>query len=173
MSTILRTSCVCGWETKGSEDEVVAATLDHGLRVHNMAGTREQVLERAERLDAEPAAEQARDDEPSPQPEPTARVVDNPARSRYEIVVGDQVVGFTNYDLAGDRITLNHTEIDPSVEGRGYGSRLASAALKMARDRGSRIVVTCPFITAYVRRHQADYPDIDLLAGKVRIGRTG
>jgi uncharacterized protein len=159
MSTMLRTSCVCGWEGKGSEDEVVAATLDHGLRVHNMAGTREQVLERAERVEDEP--------------EPAARVVDNSDRSRYEIAVGDQVVGYTNYEVAGDRITLNHTEIDPSVEGRGYGSRLAAGVLQMTRDRGLRIIVTCPFITAYVRRHKADYPDIDLLAGKVRIGRAG
>jgi hypothetical protein len=47
MSEQLRTSCVCGWEAVGPEDEVVEKTLDHGLRVHNMAGTREEVLERA------------------------------------------------------------------------------------------------------------------------------
>ena len=50
MSELLRTSCVCGWEKVGTEDEVVEATLDHGLRVHNMAGTREEVLQRAERI---------------------------------------------------------------------------------------------------------------------------
>ena len=36
--------CACGWETKGEEDEVVAATQAHGRRVHNMESTREQVL---------------------------------------------------------------------------------------------------------------------------------
>jgi predicted small metal-binding protein len=36
--------CACGWETMGTEDEVVAATTDHGLRLHNMTPTREQVL---------------------------------------------------------------------------------------------------------------------------------
>jgi predicted small metal-binding protein len=51
MTQTLRTRCVCGWETTGPEDDVVAATLDHGLRVHNMGGTREDVLQRAERLD--------------------------------------------------------------------------------------------------------------------------
>jgi predicted small metal-binding protein len=44
----IRTSCSCGWEANGPEGEVVAATIDHGLRVHNMAATAEQVLERAE-----------------------------------------------------------------------------------------------------------------------------
>jgi predicted small metal-binding protein len=36
--------CACGWEVTGSEDEVVDATIDHGLRIHNMEATREQVL---------------------------------------------------------------------------------------------------------------------------------
>jgi hypothetical protein len=52
MGQQLRTRCVCGWESTGSEDEVVTATLDHGRMVHNMEGTRDEVLARAERLSA-------------------------------------------------------------------------------------------------------------------------
>jgi predicted small metal-binding protein len=48
----LRVGCACGWFVVGTEAEVVPAVLDHGLRVHNMSGTREQVLANAERLDA-------------------------------------------------------------------------------------------------------------------------
>ena len=62
MGQQLRTSCVCGWESTGAEDEVVAATLDHGRRVHNMEGTRDDVLARAERLPA--AADAATDARP-------------------------------------------------------------------------------------------------------------
>jgi predicted small metal-binding protein len=35
--------CACGWEVSGSEDEVIAATIDHGRRIHNMEATDEQV----------------------------------------------------------------------------------------------------------------------------------
>ena len=164
MGDTLRTSCVCGWETTGPEDEVVAATLDHGLRVHNMGGTREQVLERAERLDAAP--------EPEPVPEPEARIVDAPERKRFELIVGDRVVGFTQYRLGDTWISLDHTEIDPSLEGRGYGSKLAAGVLEATRERGLRAIVVCPFISAYLRRHRDDYPDVDHHAGKVRVGRT-
>jgi len=52
MGQQLRTRCVCGWESTGSEDEVVTATLDHGRSVHNMEGTRDDVLARAERVPA-------------------------------------------------------------------------------------------------------------------------
>ena len=47
---ILRTRCACGWESVGPEAVVVAATLDHARSIHNMEGTREGVLERAEDL---------------------------------------------------------------------------------------------------------------------------
>ena len=51
----LRVGCACGWEVVGTEDEVVGAVLEHGERVHNMTGTREQVLANAERVDPSPA----------------------------------------------------------------------------------------------------------------------
>lgn len=53
-STHLR--CVCGWETTGAEDEVVAAAIEHGLRVHNMRATREEVLALIVREPVPPAA---------------------------------------------------------------------------------------------------------------------
>jgi predicted small metal-binding protein len=50
----LRVRCACGWETSGTEDEVVAATREHGRRVHNMESSREEVLAMAVRADAGP-----------------------------------------------------------------------------------------------------------------------
>ncbi|HEY6569233.1 MAG TPA: hypothetical protein VIZ22_03040 [Candidatus Limnocylindrales bacterium] len=47
----LRSSCACGWEVTGTADEVVAATIEHGGKVHNMEATRDQVLARAEVVD--------------------------------------------------------------------------------------------------------------------------
>jgi hypothetical protein len=53
---LIRTRCVCGWESVGPVDEVVAATLEHGQLIHNMASTREQVLAQAEVVEAGDAA---------------------------------------------------------------------------------------------------------------------
>lgn len=39
--------CACGWETTGLEDDVIAATIDHGRRLHNMTPTRDEVLDMA------------------------------------------------------------------------------------------------------------------------------
>jgi predicted small metal-binding protein len=40
----MRVRCVCGWETEGDEDKVVATTQAHGRQLHNMEATREQVV---------------------------------------------------------------------------------------------------------------------------------
>lgn len=40
----LQVTCACGWQTVGSEAEVVEATKAHGVELHNMDVTREQVL---------------------------------------------------------------------------------------------------------------------------------
>jgi predicted small metal-binding protein len=39
-----RIRCACGWETRGTESDVVAAATEHGRRVHNMIPTRDEVL---------------------------------------------------------------------------------------------------------------------------------
>lgn len=36
--------CACGWETIGTEDDVIVATTEHGRRLHNMEPTRDEVL---------------------------------------------------------------------------------------------------------------------------------
>ncbi len=41
---LLRLRCACGWETAGTAEEVVAATQEHGRRLHNMEATRDEVL---------------------------------------------------------------------------------------------------------------------------------
>lgn len=44
MSTTMRVRCTCGWETTGTEDDVVTATAEHGERIHNMRATRDEIL---------------------------------------------------------------------------------------------------------------------------------
>jgi predicted small metal-binding protein len=57
---ILTTQCACGWEVTGPEDDVVAAVIEHGQRLHNMTATREAVLANAHRVDAPPDEDQGK-----------------------------------------------------------------------------------------------------------------
>lgn len=87
-------------------------------------------------------------------------IVDNPDESRYEARLGGQVVGISQYELRGRRITFLHTEVDPSVEGRGIGSRLARGVLADTRARNLGVTALCPFIAAFLRRHESEYRDL-------------
>ncbi len=87
----------------------------------------------------------------SDRPEVTVREVTD--RQRYEAVVDGQVAGFVTYDLDDTTIDFLHTQADDAFDGRGVGSALARGALEGARERGLRVVATCPFIRAYLARH--------------------
>jgi predicted GNAT family acetyltransferase len=81
------------------------------------------------------------------------QITDNPSQNRYEARLGQDVIGFIDYHLRPRRITLLHTEVDPAAEGTGVGSQLVAGALENIRSRGLSVVVVCPFIRAYIRRH--------------------
>ena len=88
-------------------------------------------------------------------------VVDVPERGRFEIRDGERAVGFASYHVDGGLMTLPHTEVDPSVGGRGLGTRLVSAVLAAARDRQLHVLPYCSFIRKYLLDHPED---LDLVA---------
>jgi predicted GNAT family acetyltransferase len=85
-------------------------------------------------------------------------ITDRPERSRYEIVIGDQVA-YLDYRRRDDRVILVHTEVPVSLRNRGLGTVLAKHGLDEARRSGQEVIVKCPFITTWLRRHH-QYDDI-------------
>jgi predicted GNAT family acetyltransferase len=83
------------------------------------------------------------------------QVRDNPDRSRFEVLVDEERVGYLRYRRFPDRIDLIHTEILPQHEGRGYGSVLIAGALAQAREEGLEVIPHCPFVREYIERHPA------------------
>jgi uncharacterized protein len=86
-------------------------------------------------------------------PDQRVTVADRPVHGRYEIELGGERCGLLSYRLAGSVITHRHTEIDPSVGGRGLGSALVRFALDDARARGLTVIPRCPFVAAFIVRH--------------------
>lgn len=85
--------------------------------------------------------------------EPRIEVADNPERERYEIRVGEELAGFTQYRLRPGLIAFVHTEIDERFEGQGLGGRLIAFALDDVRARELAALPFCPFVSAYIQRH--------------------
>lgn len=91
---------------------------------------------------------------------PDVKVTRDRDRRRWEARVDDELAGVLVYRVDEARRTvLEHTEVLDAFEGRGVGSRLAGTALDEIRAEGGRVVVECPFVRGWVRRHR-EYDDI-------------
>ena len=87
------------------------------------------------------------------------RVGDAPDRSRFEIQVGGEVAGFSEYRRRPGVIAFIHTLTDPRFEGQGLASQLVRAALTEARSDGLSVLPFCPFVRAYIAGH-TEYLDL-------------
>ena len=88
-------------------------------------------------------------------------VVDVPERGRFEIRLGDRVVGLASYHVDDGTMTLPHTEVDPSMGGRGLGTELVAGVLAAARERGVTVLPYCSFVRHYIQQHPEE---MDLVA---------
>jgi len=98
-----------------------------------------------------------------------AEVRNNPSAHRYEIWVGGELAGYTQYLRRRGRIAFIHTKVYEPYEGLGLGSQLARAVLDDARARGLLVMPFCPFIANFIERHLDEYRDLvvpEMLAGE-------
>ena len=86
-------------------------------------------------------------------------VVDNSEKNRFETVVGENVAELRYHRRGAKTLVLLHTEVPTPIEGRGFAARLARHALEFARANGMDVVVRCPYVDAFIRRHP-EYKDL-------------
>jgi predicted GNAT family acetyltransferase len=86
-------------------------------------------------------------------------VVHNAAAGQFEIRSDTGGAAVLTYVQRGDTLDLMHTRVPGELEGQGYGGALAKAALDYARAQGLKVIPTCPFVSAYLRRHE-EYADL-------------
>ncbi|MDH6575326.1 putative GNAT family acetyltransferase [Kitasatospora sp. MAP5-34] len=80
-------------------------------------------------------------------------IQDATTANRFEAWIGGEVAGFAEYLRGEELVVYPHTAVEPAFEGRGIGGALARAALDDARARDLPVLVTCPFIKAWMLRH--------------------
>jgi len=79
-------------------------------------------------------------------------VRDNTERHRFELDADGQIA-YSNYRLSNGVLTILHTEVPKTMEGRGIGSALARGLLDIARSQGLKVQPLCPFVRAFMDRH--------------------
>jgi len=86
------------------------------------------------------------------------KVTDNKEQSRYEIELPDNTA-FISYHWRNDNRELMHTEVPQQYEGKGIASTLAKFVFEDARESGQKVVVYCPYLAAYLKKHP-EYNDV-------------
>lgn len=79
-------------------------------------------------------------------------VIDNAGKHRFELEEGGEVA-FADYRLRGDTVVIPHVEAPPALRGTGAAGRLMEGTLAMIRERGQKVIPSCPYADAYIRRH--------------------
>jgi predicted GNAT family acetyltransferase len=87
-------------------------------------------------------------------------VTDNPEASRLEVRLGDEVA-FTEYQRARGGMVFPHTVVPKAFEGKGVGSALVKAGLKMARDEDLKVIPLCSFWVSYLAKHPEYLDQVD------------
>jgi uncharacterized protein len=82
----------------------------------------------------------------------------DPEHSRFFVCLpgGDAELFYAPF--SEDVLDLQHTEVPLSGQGRGIGSALVRAALAYAREHGMRVMATCPYVRAWLRKHPEERP---------------
>lgn len=90
----------------------------------------------------------------------STRIVDVAERDHLEMFEGADYVGLLNYQRAKHLLIIEHTEIVPGRQGRGFGSQLVEAAFDQAKSEELRVIVVCPFAKNWLQRHP-EYAGLD------------
>jgi len=89
----------------------------------------------------------------------TLAIRHEPDARRFAADVDGKTAYITYRELDRQRLELDHTYVPQERRGGGIASQLTARALEYARERGFRVVPSCPFVAAYIERHP-EYRDL-------------
>ena len=76
----------------------------------------------------------------------------NEQQMRFEMQEGDDIA-FLEYRFYKKDIALMHTLVPENMEGKGIASALAAFAFNYAKENKKLVMVYCPFVATYIKRH--------------------
>ncbi|MFD1061698.1 GNAT family N-acetyltransferase [Winogradskyella litorisediminis] len=81
-------------------------------------------------------------------------------KGRFFIEYQSKVLAEMTYSNAGkDRIIIDHTEVNESLQGRGVGYKLVGEAVAHARKNNLKIIPLCPFANAVFKK-KSEFKDV-------------
>ncbi len=81
-------------------------------------------------------------------------------KGSFYIKENGQKLALMTYKKSGENeITIDHTEVDEAMQGKGLGKQMVSAAVEYARENDIKIVPVCPFVKEIIDE-TPEYQDV-------------
>ncbi len=87
-------------------------------------------------------------------------ITDNTNEQRFETPVGNEFA-FISYRWEHGLLSLMHTEVPEAFEGKGIASNLAHFAFETAKQQQRKVLVFCPYISTWLKRHTQYEPLVE------------
>ncbi len=86
--------------------------------------------------------------------------IDNQQKGYFTATIDGRDAGLMTYVyLDGDRLVIDHTEVDEEFNGMGVGKVMVEEAVKFARNKDLKVVPLCAFAKAMFKRNPS-YDDV-------------
>ena len=79
-------------------------------------------------------------------------VINNVENQQFQAKVHEELA-YLEYRWLKKDLALMHTFVPESLEGRGLASALAKFSLEYAKEKNLQVIVYCPFVATYLKRH--------------------
>lgn len=93
------------------------------------------------------------------------KVENDSAHERFLVQLPEGIGELLYRRIPPRTLDLVHTEVAPTLRGRGVGDALAEGAMAYARAQGLSIVASCPFVRGWLAKH-LEHQDLVLPAGR-------
>ena len=79
-------------------------------------------------------------------------IINNEKLSRFETEINGEFA-LLDYRFYKGNLALVHTFVPESARGKGIAPALAKFALEYAKEQHLKIMVYCPYVAKYIKRH--------------------
>jgi predicted GNAT family acetyltransferase len=87
-------------------------------------------------------------------------VANPPERGAFILEEDNKRMAEMAFKISGPNMTVFHTEVDPSLQGKGVSTKLFNLMVSYARENNLKIIPLCAYVLAQFQRHPDQYVDI-------------
>ncbi len=86
--------------------------------------------------------------------------IDSNGKGSFFIEEGGKRVGEMVVAVASGNLTVFHTEVDDSLQGKGASTDLLHAMAAYAREHHLKVIPLCSFVSTHFKRHPDEFKDV-------------